>query len=93
MLNFVSVKYLKMIMKVDLYRVSKAQFEDYLKDKKVTKMQGSSMHSTFYVDEVTGVALGYIETSSYGDVTRYMINEADGNFEATELVTNILNKL
>lgn len=56
-------------------QVNGREFDEFLNDKKYTTVQGNVTHSTYYVDKETGVKIAYIETSSYGAPTLYMIND------------------
>lgn len=75
-----------------MIQVSKQVFNNFLKDKKTTVIQGDSFHSNYWLDE-NGGRIAYMASSSWCIDVVYMIedNLAD-NFEATNLITNILNK-
>lgn len=75
-----------------MIQVSKQVFNNFLKDKETTVIQGDSFHSNYWLDE-DGNKIAYMASSSWCIDVVYMIedNLAD-NFEATNLITNILNK-
>lgn len=74
-----------------MIQVNAQTFENFLKNKNITKLQGEIFHSTYYLENENKVA--YMETSSWGAEAVFMIeDDLAKNFETTNLITSILNK-
>jgi len=56
-------------------QVDKEEFENFLKDKDYKTELGEYFHSTYYVDNITGIKIAYLETSSWGAPDLFMIND------------------
>jgi len=55
-------------------QVDEQEFKEFLKGKIYTRKQGDVFHSEYYED-LDGIKIAYIETSSYGASDLFMINE------------------
>ncbi len=72
-----------------MIQVSKKDFEDFLKTKTVRWVQGDYFHSHYYVDELSGEKVAYVETSSWGADEVYMI-KGDMNLQTLLFVGGII---
>lgn len=75
-------------MKKNLTSVNKEVFDNFLKDKEITKKQGEIFHSKYYLDS-TGKIIAYKETSSWNTNIIYMIEDGE-NYETLEIVKSLL---
>lgn len=55
--------------------VNEKEFNEFMQNKKVKKVQGDYFHSNYYVDE-NNIKIAYVETSSWGAPTIYKINNS-----------------
>ncbi len=70
--------------------VTKEEFYSYFKDKEWSTVLGEWGHSNYYV--VDGEKVGYVETSSYTPIVEYKLKYGTCNFEAINLVGNIIKQ-